>query len=191
MSDPEKEIREKLIQHDDYSLSESSSGSGKLKNSKERQSFDFTLARRLWRILKLSHQSLFDWLWLIALVLILSMQLLVGSYIGEANKGFYDAFGAKNPDVFRATLWRASFIVLGSAMLESVSKIISAVLSWRWRRTIVHQLHQRYFANRMFYKLLNFDERVDNPYVNMLPHRVPNIFTGARSCWPRRFVQNL
>lgn len=163
-------LREKLLGvSGDTSSSQSfplSTGKGRSIHDNERQSFDFTFVRRLWNLLRVTHKTLFDWLWLIALVLILSIQLLVGSYIGEANKGFYDAFAEKNAVGFRDTLWRASLIVVGSAMLETVSKIISSILAWRWRRSIVNKLHSEYFSSKMFYKLLNYDERVDNPYAS-------------------------
>lgn len=158
----------------------------------EQQSFDLRFVRRLWHLLKISHTQLFDWLWLVALILLLAMQLLVGSYLGDTNKGFYDAFGEKSAPAFRDTLWRASIVVVGSAMLETISKVIASLLAWRWRRSIVRRLHAQYFDARMFYKLLNFDERVDNPYVPLFwPNSYSPSFSLPRDQRMTQDVDNL
>lgn len=76
---------------------------------------------------------------------------------------FYQSIFEQNQNNFVSVLWFAAIVIFGSAILESINKLFVELLSWNWRKTLVHQLHQVYFSDNLFYKITNFDQRIDNP----------------------------
>jgi ATP-binding cassette subfamily D (ALD) protein 4 len=102
---------------------------------------------------------------MIALLAISIGNLYVASFTGDIIGGFYATMEAKDAAAFNTLLWKAVLILSASAILDSMIKFIAMMLAWHWRRRLTYQLQTQYLSNRTFYKMLNFDNRVDNPYV--------------------------
>lgn len=110
-----------------------------------------------------------DLLLLATLLVLVGLNMFVGSLSGSVTGKFYKVIVDKNLPEFKQVLWQASVIVILSSLLESAIKLALDVISYRWRRALVSSLHKRYFSNSMFYQILHLDHTIDNPYVLSSP----------------------
>lgn len=82
---------------------------------------------------------------------------------GQVIGRFYEAISKQSESLFFSVLWFAGLVIAGSALLESFNSFLVEVLAWIWRQRLVQHLQRIYFADSTFYKLINFDQRIDNP----------------------------
>lgn len=102
------------------------------------------------------------------LVALICINLYVGSLTGGVTGKFYQLIVDKKVDEFKQLLWKASLIVVGSSLLETLIKLNLDIIGYKWRKNLVTGFHKQYFKNQMFYKLINLDHSVDNPYVVLI-----------------------
>lgn len=58
------------------------------------------------------------------------------------------------------------FFPLASCSLfltDSTIKFLIEALAWRWRRSLCLHIHETYFLNTLYYKLVSLDQSIDNP----------------------------
>eukprot|EP01105_Mastigella_eilhardi_P025642 TRINITY_DN7039_c0_g1_i1.p1 TRINITY_DN7039_c0_g1~~TRINITY_DN7039_c0_g1_i1.p1 ORF type:complete len:640 (+),score=149.24 TRINITY_DN7039_c0_g1_i1:49-1968(+) len=128
--------------------------------------FDATCAARLFAVCRLATlaRGSAGTCALLAVLLALSLaQTFVVSFTGDVIGGFYDAIANKDLHSFYWLLLKGTLVVSLSALMYSGVKFSVEILAWRWRRSLVGYMHERYFSDLLFYKLLALDTRVDNP----------------------------
>lgn len=99
-----------------------------------------------------------------ALFVLVALNMYMGSISGTITGQFYNIIVTKNEVDFKTLIWHASLVVIVSSMLESFIKFVLDIIAYRWRKTLVTHLHQRYFAKGMYYQVLHLDQTIDNPY---------------------------
>lgn len=130
----------------------------------EKQRLNLLLLKRLFALLKISLNKDFYGYWLLTiLTLLCGGNLIVGSEVGDVIGEFYMIIVNKDTPAFYSLVWRAFLIVVGSAMIETSIKGCIECISYRWRKHLVHALQNQYVREKVYYQMLNFDKRIDNP----------------------------
>lgn len=133
-------------------------------HSIEKQRLNISLFKRIYALLKISLAKDFFGYWLLViLALLCGGNLIVGSEVGDVIGEFYSIIVEKNTSKFYNLVWRAFLIVIGSSMIETSIKTCIDCISYRWRKNLVHSIQDQYVKDKVYYQMLNFDSRIDNP----------------------------
>ncbi|KAK5583804.1 hypothetical protein RB653_005406 [Dictyostelium firmibasis] len=90
-------------------------------------------------------------------------QTYVSKFTGILLADIYASFSTGDKSFFLSSVLKAGFAVGGSALLAAVINFIVSVMAWNWRKSLCLYIQDVYFKKSLFYKILAFDDRIDNP----------------------------
>eukprot|EP00727_Mastigamoeba_balamuthi_P011305 m51a1_g6798 hypothetical protein (627) ;mRNA; f:211020-213443 len=99
----------------------------------------------------------------VALVAASLTQTYVISWTGTFVGQFYASISAQDRPAFIKAFMLGASVEVAAATLLSLLNFMCEALAWRFRRTLVRQMHQRYFRDLVYYTMANLDSRIDNP----------------------------
>ncbi|KYR00586.1 ABC transporter D family protein [Tieghemostelium lacteum] len=90
-------------------------------------------------------------------------QTYVSQFTGVLLSNVYGSFTTGDRPLFVSSIIKG-FIFIGlSALFDSSIKFIVSILSWRWRKILCLAIQDQYFKNNVYYKIIAFNDKVDNP----------------------------
>ena len=128
--------------------------------------FNLTVLKRFWSLAKLywfgdEKKGALLLLGLLFLLLLGYTQLSV--LLNQQQGDIISSLSAKNADRFWNTI-RTFFIILVIYVpLFAGFRYVQGILGNFWRKWLTHHFIDRYFSNRAFYELGNFNNDIDNP----------------------------
>ncbi|KAM9968005.1 hypothetical protein ACTFIW_002433 [Dictyostelium discoideum] len=135
----------------------------RLKKIKENK-FDWALFKRFINIIKILYAKP-----VIPLTLFLILfgngfaQTYVSKFTGILLADIYASFTSGDKAFFLSSVLKAGFAIGGSALLAAIINFIVSIMAWNWRKTLCLYIQNVYFKKSLFYKILAFDDRIDNP----------------------------
>lgn len=76
---------------------------------------------------------------------------------------FYKVLCDKDIDLFKSTCLKSTAFILGISLVKSLKIFLARRLLVKWRLALCSDIQAKYFQSRHFYKLVVFNEEVDNP----------------------------
>lgn len=128
--------------------------------------FNFKILKRFWSLAKQywlgdEKKGALTLLALLFILLVAYTQLSV--LLNQQQGNIISSLSAKEADRFRNTI-RTFFIILVIYVpLFAGFRYIQGILGNFWRKWLTHQFLDRYFSQRAFYELGNFNSEIDNP----------------------------
>jgi ABC-type uncharacterized transport system fused permease/ATPase subunit len=93
------------------------------------------------------------WSWSILMIVLLVACTMLHVQMSYCHKDMSTALGARDQDVFYATLWFYLFTVMMASPLLSISQYAKSQLSLHWRIYLTNKVLQQYFQHRNYYYL--------------------------------------
>ncbi|KAN0016203.1 hypothetical protein ACTFIU_006165 [Dictyostelium citrinum] len=90
-------------------------------------------------------------------------QTYVSKFTGILLADIYASFTMGDKSFFLSSVLKAGFAIGGSALLAAIINFIVSIMAWNWRKTLCLYIQNVYFKKSLFYKILAFDDRIDNP----------------------------
>ncbi|KAK5583803.1 hypothetical protein RB653_005405 [Dictyostelium firmibasis] len=134
-----------------------------LKKIKENK-FDWALFKRFIKIIQILY-----WKPVTPLILFLILfgsgvaQTYVSKFTGILLANIYGSFTTGDKNLFLSSMLKGGFAIGGSAILDASIKLIVSLMAWNWRKSLCFYIQDVYFKKSLFYKILAFDDRIDNP----------------------------
>ncbi|KAM9985548.1 hypothetical protein ACTFIZ_009100 [Dictyostelium cf. discoideum] len=134
-----------------------------LKKIKENK-FDWALFKRFIKIVIILYEKP-----VIPLLLFLILfgsgvsQTYVSKFTGILLSNIYGSLTNGDKVLFVSSLIKGCFAIGGSALFDAIIKLIVSIMAWNWRKTLCLYIQNVYFKKSLFYKILAFDDRIDNP----------------------------
>ena len=128
--------------------------------------FNFKILKRFWSLAKQywlgdEKKGALTLLAFLFILLVAYTQLSV--LLNQQQGNIISSLSAKEVDRFRSTI-RTFFIILVIYVpLYTGFRYIQRILGNFWRKWLTHQFLDRYFSQRAFYELGNFNSEIDNP----------------------------
>uniref|UniRef100_UPI0035C6B244 ABC transporter ATP-binding protein/permease n=1 Tax=Serratia quinivorans TaxID=137545 RepID=UPI0035C6B244 len=119
----------------------------------------------VWQLIKpfwVSEEKLRAWSMLIAIVALSLGLVYISVQINEWNQVFYDALQNKNYPVFKAQLWRFTYLALIFIVLAVYKIYLTQGLQMRWRRWMTEKFMGKWLAHQAYYHTEQ-QQIVDNP----------------------------
>ncbi|MEM8672896.1 MAG: ABC transporter ATP-binding protein/permease [Cyanobacteria bacterium P01_G01_bin.67] len=128
--------------------------------------FNLTILRRFWSLAKQywfgnEKKGALTLLALLFILLVAYTQLSV--LLNEQRGNIISTLSDKNVDQFRQTIQTFFLILVIYVPLFAGFRYIQGILGNYWRKWLTHQFLDRYFSQRAFYELGNFNNDIDNP----------------------------
>ncbi|EGC28306.1 hypothetical protein DICPUDRAFT_160365 [Dictyostelium purpureum] len=135
-----------------------------LKKIKENNKFDWVLFKRFLKIIKIIYLK--PTIPIVLLVILFG--LAVGStylskYTGIVLANIYGSFSTGNKELFLKSLFTGIGAIGSSALLDAIIKFIVSIMAWRWRKVLCLYMQSIYFKKSLFYKIIAFNDKIDNP----------------------------
>ncbi|KAM9956506.1 hypothetical protein ACTFIR_003224 [Dictyostelium discoideum] len=134
-----------------------------LKKIKENK-FDWALFKRFIKIVIILYEKP-----VIPLLLFLLLfgsgvsQTYISKFTGILLSNIYGSLTSGDKFLFVSSLIKGCFAIGGSALFDAIIKFIVSIMAWNWRKTLCLYIQNVYFKKSLFYKILAFDDRIDNP----------------------------
>lgn len=152
-------------------LSKSSKGraedvkrSAKKEEQKKRSKVDRNFLKRLSFLARIAVPSLKSWqsVQLVLLALVVSMRTVVSNQLSWLSGDLSKDLLEKNADAFGKHLLFSTGLSGVSAILSPSLNYLIENMSLNWRKAITRYLHEKYFDDKLYYKVTNL-EGIDNP----------------------------
>jgi len=126
--------------------------------------FDWALFKRFCGIVKILFISPLIPVVLVAFLFgVATAQTYVSKFTGILLSNIYMSFTTGDKHLFVSSLIKG-FIFIGiSAFMDALIKFVVSIMAWRWRKTLCLTLQDLYFTKNLYYKIIAFDDRIDNP----------------------------
>ncbi|KAF2069414.1 hypothetical protein CYY_009271 [Polysphondylium violaceum] len=130
----------------------------------KKNQFDWALFKRFCGIIKILFISPLIPVILVAFLFgVATSQTYVSKFTGILLSNVYMSFTTGDKSLFVSSLIKG-FIFIGiSAFMDALIKFVVSVMAWRWRKTLCLTLQDLYFTKNLYYKIIAFDDRIDNP----------------------------
>ncbi len=119
----------------------------------------------VWQLIKpfwVSEERWRAWAMLIAIVILSLGLVYISVQINQWNQVFYDALQNKNYPVFKAQLWRFTYLALIFIVLAVYKIYLTQGLQMRWRRWMTEKFMGKWLAHQAYYHTEQ-QQIVDNP----------------------------
>ncbi|WP_099063797.1 ABC transporter ATP-binding protein/permease [Serratia sp. BW106] len=119
----------------------------------------------VWQLIKpfwVSEEKLRAWSMLIAIIALSLGLVYISVLINQWNQVFYDALQNKNYPVFKAQLWRFTYLALIFIVLAVYKIYLTQGLQMRWRRWMTEKFMGKWLAHQAYYHTEQ-QQIVDNP----------------------------
>ncbi|HEE2957974.1 TPA: ABC transporter ATP-binding protein/permease, partial [Serratia marcescens] len=119
----------------------------------------------VWQLIKpfwVSEERWRAWMMLIAIVVLSLGLVYISVQINQWNQVFYDALQNKNYPVFKAQLWRFTYLALIFIVLAVYKIYLTQGLQMRWRRWMTEKFMEKWLAHQAYYHTEQ-QQIVDNP----------------------------
>ncbi len=119
----------------------------------------------VWQLIKpfwVSEERWRAWMMLIAIVILSLGLVYISVLINQWNQVFYDALQNKNYPVFKAQLWRFTYLALIFIVLAVYKIYLTQGLQMRWRRWMTEKFMGKWLAHQAYYHTEQ-QQIVDNP----------------------------
>lgn len=119
----------------------------------------------VWQLIKpfwVSEEKLRAWSMLVAIVALSLGLVYISVLINQWNQVFYDALQNKNYPVFKAQLWRFTYLALIFIVLAVYKIYLTQDLQMRWRRWMTEKFMGKWLAHQAYYHTEQ-QQIVDNP----------------------------
>ncbi|MEL5298212.1 ABC transporter ATP-binding protein/permease [Serratia nevei] len=119
----------------------------------------------VWQLIKpfwVSEERWRAWMMLIAIVALSLGLVYISVQINQWNQVFYDALQNKNYPVFKAQLWRFTYLALIFIVLAVYKIYLTQGLQMRWRRWMTEKFMEKWLAHQAYYHTEQ-QQIVDNP----------------------------
>ena len=106
----------------------------------------------VWQLIKpfwVSEERWRAWMMLIAIVVLSLGLVYISVQINQWNQVFYDALQNKNYPVFKAQLWRFTYLALIFIVLAVYKIYLTQGLQMRWRRWMTEKFMEKWLAHRI------------------------------------------
>ena len=128
--------------------------------------FNFTVLKRFWSLAKLywfgdEKKGALALLGLLFVLLVAYTNLSV--LLNQQQGDIISSLSAKNADRFWSTIQTFFIILVIYVPLFAGFRYVQGILGNYWRRWLTYYFLNRYFSNRAFYELGNFNSDIDNP----------------------------
>jgi putative ATP-binding cassette transporter len=137
----------------------------KIQNRREPMNTTPTPKHAVWQLIKpfwVSEEKLRAWSMLIAIVALSLGLVYISVLINQWNQVFYDALQNKNYPVFKAQLWRFTYLALIFIVLAVYKIYLTQGLQMRWRRWMTEKFMGKWLAHQAYYHTEQ-QQIVDNP----------------------------
>ncbi|WP_346826070.1 ABC transporter ATP-binding protein/permease [Serratia inhibens] len=124
-----------------------------------------TQKRAVWQLIKpfwVSEEKWRAWSMLITIVALSLGLVYISVQINQWNQVFYDALQNKNYPVFKAQLWRFTYLALIFIVLAVYKIYLTQGLQMRWRRWMTEKFMDKWLAHQAYYHTEQ-QQIVDNP----------------------------
>ncbi|WP_199637733.1 ABC transporter ATP-binding protein/permease [Serratia sp. PAMC26656] len=124
-----------------------------------------TQKHAVWQLIKpfwVSEEKWQAWSMLIAIVSLSLGLVYISVQINQWNQVFYDALQNKNYPVFKAQLWRFTYLALIFIVLAVYKIYLTQGLQMRWRRWMTEKFMGKWLAHQAYYHTEQ-QQIVDNP----------------------------
>lgn len=124
-----------------------------------------TQKRAVWQLIKpfwVSEEKWRAWAMLIAIVGLSLGLVYISVLINQWNQVFYDALQNKNYPVFKAQLWRFTYLALAFIVLAVYKIYLTQGLQMRWRRWMTEKFMGKWLAHQAYYHTEQ-QQIIDNP----------------------------
>ncbi|MEE4410999.1 MULTISPECIES: ABC transporter ATP-binding protein/permease [unclassified Serratia (in: enterobacteria)] len=124
-----------------------------------------TQKRAVWQLIKpfwVSEEKWRAWSMLITIVALSLGLVYISVQINQWNQVFYDALQNKNYPVFKAQLWRFTYLALIFIVLAVYKIYLTQGLQMRWRRWMTEKFMGKWLAHQAYYHTEQ-QQIVDNP----------------------------
>ncbi|WP_431225702.1 ABC transporter ATP-binding protein/permease [Serratia sp. L9] len=119
----------------------------------------------VWQLIKpfwVSEEKWRAWAMLIAIVALSLGLVYISVLINQWNQVFYDALQNKNYPVFKAQLWRFTYLALIFIVLAVYKIYLTQGLQMRWRRWMTERFMGKWLAHQAYYHTEQ-QQIIDNP----------------------------
>ncbi|MBV0844662.1 MULTISPECIES: ABC transporter ATP-binding protein/permease [Serratia] len=119
----------------------------------------------VWQLIKpfwVSEEKLRAWAMLIAIIALSLGLVYISVLINQWNQVFYDALQNKNYPVFKAQLWRFTYLALIFIVLAVFKIYLTQGLQMHWRRWMTEKFMGKWLAHQAYYHTEQ-QQIVDNP----------------------------
>lgn len=119
----------------------------------------------VWQLIKpfwVSEEKWRAWAMLIAIVALSLGLVYISVLINQWNQVFYDALQNKNYPVFKAQLWRFTYLALSFIVLAVYKIYLTQGLQMRWRRWMTEKFMGKWLAHQAYYHTEQ-QQIIDNP----------------------------
>jgi putative ATP-binding cassette transporter len=137
----------------------------KIQHRREPMNTTPTPKHAVWQLIKpfwVSEEKLRAWAMLIAIVALSLGLVYISVLINQWNQVFYDALQNKNYPVFKAQLWRFTYLALIFIVLAVYKIYLTQGLQMRWRRWMTEKFMGKWLAHQAYYHTEQ-QQIVDNP----------------------------
>eukprot|EP01132_Coremiostelium_polycephalum_P009088 gene9088-11138_t len=126
--------------------------------------FDWKLFKRFVLILKVLFINPYISSIILAVLLGIGIaQTYVSKFTGVFLANIYMSFTTVDKGLYVKSTFQGLGLIGLSGILDATIKFIVGVLAWRWRKVLCLWIQSRYFKNNVYYKIISFDDRIDNP----------------------------
>ncbi|EFA85789.1 ABC transporter D family protein [Heterostelium album PN500] len=126
--------------------------------------YDLRLFIRLIHIIKLLYSSpIIPGIMVLFLLGLAISQTYASSLTGKLLANVYTYLADGDTHSLLRSLLFGLFSLTLSALLDSTIKFTVGIIAWRWRKTLCLTIQNQYFDNNLFYRIMAFDTRIDNP----------------------------
>ncbi|MGL5942090.1 MAG: ABC transporter ATP-binding protein/permease [Waterburya sp.] len=128
--------------------------------------FNLKVFKRFWQLVKpywFSNEKYGAFTILILLLLLTLIYTFISVSITRFQGDIISALTKLDRERFLRTIWMFLAVLAIFAPLSAAATYLQDKLSNYWRRWLTHDFLSRYFGNRAFYELGNFNTEVDNP----------------------------
>ncbi|EGC33328.1 hypothetical protein DICPUDRAFT_48982 [Dictyostelium purpureum] len=115
-------------------------------------------------------------------------QTYISKYTGIILANVYQSFTTGDKKLFYESVFKGLGVIGVSALFDSSIQFIVALMGWNWRKTLCFYIQNVYFKKSLFYKIIAFNDNIDNPdqritsdidkFTTLLASIVSNCITG-------------
>lgn len=135
-------------------------------NQNESNRFNLTVFKRLWQLIKpywVSEEKYGAFFILFLLLLFTLIYAFISLSITRFQGDLISALAQLDRERFMRTIWLFLGVLVFYVPLSGSSEYLQYRLSNYWRRWMTSDFIDRYFSDRAFYELGNFNTDIDNP----------------------------